>query len=223
MAQQIEASVHIDVISDVVCPWCFLGKRRLDAAVRMVPEIPVRVLFRPFFLDPTIPREGMSRRDYLVGKFGEGALDGIHDQLIAIGEAEGVPYKFDLITRSPNSMNAHRLLRWAAVAGTQPQVLEALFMAYWSWGQDIGDIEVLKTIATVNGFRGEDIERVLKSDEGVKDVLEEVAMAERIGVTGVPTFILNSKHGVVGAQPAEVLANAIRKVAAGGGGDHAKN
>lgn len=96
MAQQVEASVHIDVISDVVCPWCFLGKRRLDAAVRMVPEIPVRVLFRPFFLDPTIPREGMSRRDYLISKFGEGALDGIHDQLIAIGQAEGVPYKFDL-------------------------------------------------------------------------------------------------------------------------------
>jgi predicted DsbA family dithiol-disulfide isomerase len=215
VAQQVEASVHIDVISDVVCPWCFLGKRRLDAAVRMVPDIQVRVMFRPFLLDPTIPREGMSRRDYLVGKFGEGALHGIHDQLIAIGKAEGVPYKFDLITRSPNSMNAHRLLRWAAVAGTQPQVLEALFMAYWSWGQDIGDIEVLKTVAVVNGFRGEDIERVLKSDEGVKDVLEEVAMAERIGVTGVPTFILNSKHGVVGAQPAEVLANAIRKVAAG--------
>jgi predicted DsbA family dithiol-disulfide isomerase len=217
VAQQVEASVHIDVISDVVCPWCFLGKRRLDTAVRMVPDIQVRVMFRPFFLDPSIPREGMSRRDYLVGKFGEGALDGIHDQLIAIGKAEGVPYKFELITRSPHSMNAHRLLRWAAVAGTQPQVLEALFMAYWSWGQDIGDIDVLKTIATVNGFRGEDIERVLKSDEGVKDVLEEVAMAERIGVTGVPTFILNSKHGVVGAQPAEVLANAIRKVAAGGG------
>jgi predicted DsbA family dithiol-disulfide isomerase len=215
VAQQVEASVHIDVISDVVCPWCFLGKRRLDAAVRMVPEIQVRVMFRPFFLDPTIPREGMSRHDYLVGKFGEGALDGIHDQLIAIGKAEGVPYRFDLITRSPNSLNAHRLLRWAAVAGTQPQVLEALFMAYWSWGQDIGDIEVLKTVAIVNGFRGEDIERVLKSDEGVKDVLEEVAMAERIGVTGVPTFILNSKHGVVGAQPADVLANAIRKVAAG--------
>jgi predicted DsbA family dithiol-disulfide isomerase len=215
LAQQVGASVHIDVISDVVCPWCFLGKRRLDAAVRMVPEIQVRVMFRPFFLDPTIPREGMSRHDYLVGKFGEGALDGIHDQLIAIGKAEGVPYRFDLITRSPNSLNAHRLLRWAAVAGTQPQVLEALFMAYWSWGQDIGDIEVLKTVAIVNGFRGEDIERVLKSDEGVKDVLEEVAMAERIGVTGVPTFILNSKHGVVGAQPADVLANAIRKVAAG--------
>jgi predicted DsbA family dithiol-disulfide isomerase len=88
-------------------------------------------------------------------------------------------------------------------------------MAYWSWGQDIGDIDVLTTIAIVNGFRGEDIARVLKSDEGVTDVLEEVAMAERIGVTGVPTFILNSKYGVVGAQPAEVLANAIRKVAAG--------
>jgi predicted DsbA family dithiol-disulfide isomerase len=217
VAQQVAAPVHIDVISDVVCPWCFLGKRRLDAAVRMVPEVPVRVLFRPFFLDPTIPREGMSRRDYLEGKFGKGDLAGIHDQLIAAGKAEGVPYKFELITRSPNSLNAHRLLRWAAVAGTQPQVLEALFMAYWSWGQDIGDIAVLKTIAIVNGFRGEDIERVLKSDEGVTEVRAEVAMAEKMGVSGVPTFIFNNKYGVVGAQPAEVLVNVIRKAAADGG------
>lgn len=217
MAQQVKASVHVDVISDVVCPWCFLGKRRLDAAVKLTPDIAVRVLFRPFFLDPTIPREGMSRHDYLARKFGEGALAGIHDQLIAIGKAEGVPYAFDKITRSPNSLNAHRLLRWAAVAGTQAQVMEALFLAYWSWGQDISDIEVLKTIAIVNGFRGEDIERVLKSDEGTKEVLEEVATAERMGITGVPTFIFNSKYGAVGAQPAEILASLIRKAAADGG------
>lgn len=217
MAQQVKGSVHIDVISDVVCPWCFLGKRRLDAAVKLTPDIPVRVLFRPFFLDPTIPREGMSRRDYLVGKFGETGLDRIHDQLIAAGKAEGVPYAFDKITRSPNSLNAHRLLRWAAVAGTQAQVMEALFLAYWSWGQDISDIGVLKAIAIVNGFRGEDIERVLRSDEGVKEVLAEAEMAQRMGVTGVPTFILNQKYGVVGAQPVKVLADVIRKAAADGG------
>lgn len=213
----MKPSVHIDVISDVVCPWCFLGKRRLDAAVKLTPDIAVRVLFRPFFLDPAIPPEGLNRRDYLAGKFGEGALDGIHGQLTAIGKAEGVPYAFDKITRSPNSLNAHRLLRWAAVAGTQAQVMEALFLAYWSWGQDISDIGVLKAIAIVNGFRGEDIERVLHSDEGVKEVMEEVAMAGRMGVSGVPTFILNQKYGVAGAQPAEVLANVIRKAAADGG------
>lgn len=214
MADQVNQVVHIDVISDVVCPWCFLGKRRLDAAARMVPEIPVRVLFRPFFLDPTIPPEGLDRQAYMKAKFGDRDLSNVHETLIAAGKAEGVPYNFDLIKRSPNSMNAHRLLRWAAMAGVQAQVMEALFMAYWSWGQDISDIEVLKTIAIVNGLRGKDIERVLKSDEGVKEVKDEVAMAGRIGVTGVPTFVFNNKYGVVGAQPATVLADVIRKAAA---------
>jgi predicted DsbA family dithiol-disulfide isomerase len=208
--------IHVDVISDVVCPWCFLGKRRLDAAIKLVPEVQLRVLFRPFFLDPTIPRGGMDRKDYLTRKFGAGNLDGIHDQLIAAGQAEGVPYAFDKITRSPNSMDAHRLLRWAAVTGTQPQVLEALFMAYWSWGQDIGDIDVLKTIAIVNGFRGDDMERLLRSDEGVREVLAEVEMAQQMGITGVPTFIFNSKYGAVGAQPPQVLAELVRKAAAQG-------
>lgn len=216
MAQSTVTVVHVDVISDVVCPWCFLGKRRLDAAIKLVPEVQLRVLFRPFFLDPTIPRGGMDRKDYLTRKFGAGNLDGIHDQLIAAGQAEGVPYAFDKITRSPNSMDAHRLLRWAAVTGTQPQVLEALFLAYWSWGQDIGDIDVLKTIAIVNGFRGDDMERLLRSDEGVREVLAEVEMAQQMGITGVPTFIFNSKYGAVGAQPPQVLAELVRKAAAQG-------
>lgn len=216
MAQQVTGEVHIDVVSDVVCPWCFLGKRRLDAAVRLVPDIPIRVMFRPFFLDATIPREGMDRRGYLVRKFGEERLSTLHDPLIAAGKEEGVPYAFDKITRSPNSLNAHRLLRWAAVAGSQAQVMEALFMAYWSWGQDISNIEVLKTIAIVNGFRGEDIERVLRSDEGVKEVLEEAELAQNMGVNGVPTFIINRKYGVVGAQPPSVLVEVIRKAATDG-------
>jgi predicted DsbA family dithiol-disulfide isomerase len=216
VAQSTVTVVHVDVISDVVCPWCFLGKRRLDAAIKLVPEVQLRVLFRPFFLDPTIPRGGMDRKDYLTRKFGAGNLDGIHDQLIAAGQAEGVPYAFDKITRSPNSMDAHRLLRWAAVTGTQPQVLEALFLAYWSWGQDIGDIDVLKTIAIVNGFRGDDMERLLRSDEGVREVLAEVEMAQQMGITGVPTFIFNSKYGAVGAQPPQVLAELVRKAAAQG-------
>jgi predicted DsbA family dithiol-disulfide isomerase len=216
VAQSTVTVVHVDVISDVVCPWCFLGKRRLDAAIKLVPEVQLRVLFRPFFLDPTIPRGGMDRKDYLTRRFGAGNLDGIHDQLIAAGQAEGVPYAFDKITRSPNSMDAHRLLRWAAVTGTQPQVLEALFLAYWSWGQDIGDIDVLKTIAIVNGFRGDDMERLLRSDEGVREVLAEVEMAQQMGITGVPTFIFNSKYGAVGAQPPQVLAELVRKAAAQG-------
>ena len=207
------AEINIDVVSDVICPWCFLGKRRLDKALALTPDVQARVVFRPFFLDPTIPAEGMDRRTYLVNKFGEERLATLHDPLVAAGKEDDVPYAFDKITRTPNTLNAHRLSRWAFMAGAQRPVMEALFMAYWSWGQDISDIDVLTTIATVHGLRAEDIRRVLESDEDAQNVLEEAQLAQRMGVTGVPTFIFNRKYGMVGAQPVNALAEMIRKVA----------
>ena len=193
--------ISIDVISDVICPWCFLGKRRLDKAIAMVPEIAVEVHFRPFFLDPTIPEAGLDRHAYMAGKFGEERLKTIHDPLIAAGKEDGVPYAFDKITRTPSSMNAHRLVRWAHLIGSQRQVMEALFMAYWSWGKDISDIEVLKTIAIVNGLNGPEIAEELVTDRDKKEILEEAELAQQIGVTGVPTFVVNRTYGAVGAQP----------------------
>ena len=206
--------ISIDVISDVICPWCFLGKRRLDKAIAMVPEIAVEVNFRPFFLDPTIPEAGLDRHAYLAGKFGEERLKTIHDPLIAAGKEDGVPYAFDKITRTPSSMNAHRLVRWAHLIGSQRQVMEALFMAYWSWGKDISDIEVLKTIAIVNGLNGPEIAEELVTDRDKKEILEEAELAQQIGVTGVPTFVVNRTYGAVGAQPVESLVALIKKVAA---------
>ncbi len=206
--------ISIDVISDVICPWCFLGKRRLDKAIAMVPEIAVEVHFRPFFLDPTIPEAGLDRHAYMAGKFGEERLKTIHDPLIAAGKEDGVPYAFDKITRTPSSMNAHRLVRWAHLIGSQRQVMEALFMAYWSWGKDISDIEVLKTIAIVNGLNGPEIAEELATDRDKKEILEEAELAQQIGVTGVPTFVVNRTYGAVGAQPVESLVALIKKVAA---------
>ena len=206
--------ISIDVISDVICPWCFLGKRRLDKAIAMVPEIAVEVHFRPFFLDPTIPEAGLDRHAYMAGKFGEERLKTIHDPLIAAGKEDGVPYAFDKITRTPSSMNAHRLVRWAHLIGSQRQVMEALFMAYWSWGKDISDIEVLKTIAIVNGLNGPEIAEELVTDRDKKEILEEAELAQQIGVTGVPTFVVNRTYGAVGAQPVESLVALIKKVAA---------
>lgn len=208
-------ALRIDVVSDVICPWCFLGKRRLDKALAMVPEVNAEVIFRPFFLDPTIPPDGMDRRAYMVAKFGEERLKTIHDPLIAAGREDGVPYEFGKITRTPNTLNAHRLLRWAQPAGVQASVAEALFMAYWHYGQDVGDPEVLKTIAVINGFKAEQVEELLASTKDVDAVMAEVAQAQEIGVTGVPTFILGSKYGVVGAQSADYLAGVIRKAAEG--------
>ena len=208
------AKLSIDVISDVVCPWCFLGKRRLDKALAMVPEMEAEVNFRPFFLDPTIPAEGLDRREYMVAKFGEERLKTIHDPLIKAGKEEGIAYAFDQIKRTPSSLNAHRLLRWSHLIGSQRTVAEALFTAYWCWGQDVSDIEVLKTIAIVNGLNGPEIAEEMATDRDKKEVFEEAQLAQQIGVTGVPTFVVNRKYGVTGAQSAESLAELFRKVAA---------
>ena len=208
------AKLSIDVISDVVCPWCFLGKRRLDKALAMVPEMEAEVNFRPFFLDPTIPAEGLDRHDYMLAKFGEEQLKTIHDPLTKAGKEEGIAYAFDQIKRTPSSLNAHRLLRWSHLIGSQRTVAEALFTAYWCWGQDVSDIEVLKTIAIVNGLNGPEIAEELATDRDKKEVFEEAQMAQQIGVTGVPTFVVNRKYGVTGAQSSESLAELFRKVAA---------
>jgi predicted DsbA family dithiol-disulfide isomerase len=127
----------------------------------MLPEVKAEVIFRPFFLDPSIPPQGIDRRAYMVAKFGEERLKTIHDPLIAAGRADGVPYEFDKITRTPNTLNAHRLIRWAQQAGQQPGVVEGLFMAYWHFGQDVSDPEVLKTIAVINGINGDDVMALL--------------------------------------------------------------
>jgi predicted DsbA family dithiol-disulfide isomerase len=208
------AKVTVEVVSDVICPWCFLGKRRLDKALAATPDVEVEVVFRPFFLDPTIPADGKDRREYMVAKFGEERLKTIHDPLIKAGLEDDVPFKFDKIIRTPNTLNAHRLINWARADGKQGEIAEALFIAYWRDGRDIGDIDELVDIAKSCGLDGEKVERDLLSDRDAKLIATEVLSAQRMGVTGVPTYIINQRYGVVGAQPAEVLASAIQQVAA---------
>ncbi len=207
-------AISIDVVSDVICPWCFLGKRRLDKAIALLDDIKVEVSWRPFFLDPTIPAEGMSRRTYLENKFGVERLKTIHDPILAAGKADGVPYAFDRITRTPNTGDAHRLIRWSHVGGKQHDVAERLFMAYFNGGLDIGDRVVLAKIAGEAGMDPFEISAKLESDTDVDAVNAEVERAYRMGVTGVPCFIFAQKQGLMGAQSAEVLADAIGKLAA---------
>jgi predicted DsbA family dithiol-disulfide isomerase len=211
---RITSAGRIDVISDVICPWCFLGKRRLDTAIGLLDGITVEVNWRPFFLDPTIPKEGMSRKAYLESKFGAERLKTIHDPLIAAGQADGVPYAFDRITRTPNTMDAHRLIRWSHEGGMQHDVSERLFMAYFSLGLDIGDRVVLAKIAGEAGMDSSEASTQLDSDADVDAVEAEVEHAYRMGVTGVPCFIFAQKQGLMGAQPAKVLADAIGRFAA---------
>lgn len=207
-------AISVDVVSDVICPWCFLGKRRLDKAISLLGDIKVEVNWRPFFLDPTIPAEGMSRKTYLKNKFGAERLKTIHDPILAAGKEDGVPYAFDKITRTPNTMDVHRLIRWSHVDGKQHDLAERLFMAYFSLGLDIGDRAVLAKIAGEAGMDKAAVSAKLHSDEDVDAVSAEVERAYRMGVTGVPCFILAQKQGLMGAQPAEVLADAISKLAA---------
>jgi predicted DsbA family dithiol-disulfide isomerase len=208
-------SVSVDVVSDVACPWCFLGKRRLERAVALLPDLDVAIHWRPYRLDPSIPPEGMDRQHYIMRKFGSReALDAAHARLTELGRAEGINYRFDLITRSADTTNAHRLVRWANEAGLEDAMVERLFAAYFSEGHDIGDTAVLERLAGDVGLQPAAVAMRLASDEDRSVVAAEIDEAYRIGVSGVPTFIIDGRYGIVGAHPAETIAAGIRRVAA---------
>jgi predicted DsbA family dithiol-disulfide isomerase len=206
----------IDVVSDVICPWCFLGKRRLDVALAAMDK-DVFIRWRPYMLDPTIPPQGLDRQQYMLNKFGAERLKTIHDPLIEAGKEIGVPYNFDLITRTPNTLDAHRLIRWAHTVDRQNEMVERLFMAYWSEGKDVGDRDVLAKLAGEAGINAQQIRELLDTEQDVEETKAEIQHATNIGVTGVPTFILAQSYALVGAQSPEVLADAINRVASGEG------
>jgi predicted DsbA family dithiol-disulfide isomerase len=208
------SGMSIDIISDVVCPWCFIGKRRLERALAELPQMRAMITWRPFQLDPTIPVGGLDRALYLKNKFGSMArVEAIHQRLIAAGSAEGVPFQFDKIKRSPNTIDAHRLIRWGRTIGLQNAVVEQLFHRYFVDGFDIGDRKVLCAIAADSGLDGALVGRLLDEGADCSAVAEEIALARQLGVTGVPTFILAGRYAVSGAQPATALVAAIRRAA----------
>lgn len=222
-AKPAPTPLAVDVVSDVVCPWCFVGKRRLEKAIAL-SDVPVSIRWRPFQLDSTIPPEGKSRRDYLIGKFGsEERVQQLFDNLNEAGEREGIAFAFDRITVSPNTLDAHRLIFWADDAGQQDAIVEALFRAYFLEGRDIGDIAVLADIAASAGLDRDAIAARLASEEDRVAVHNEIAGAQLSGVTGVPTYILLNRYAVVGAQPPEQLAEAFAAAAGQlpGSGQHA--
>ncbi len=210
--------ITIDVISDVVCPWCFLGRQRLKAALEMLPELKVEVRWRPFQLDPTLPAEGKECKRYLVEKLGsQSRVNEVHDQLIAIGKEEGIEFDFDAIEVAPNTLDAHRLIRWAGEvsAEVQDRVVGELFSLYFEQGENIGSHEILIEAAEDAGMEYTIIETLLEGDTDSDNVRAEIAVAGQMGVTGVPCFILDKKYAVMGAQSAEAMADAIRQIAEG--------
>lgn len=202
-------TVTIDVVSDAVCPWCFIGKKKLDMAMAATPGVIFDVRWRPYQLDATIPPGGMPRREYMARKFGEDRLPAIHDKLREAGRDVGLAFEFDKIAVSPNTLDAHRLIRWAQSTGAQDAVVERLFSMFFLEGRDIGDAATLAEAAVDVGMEKAVVERLLTGDADADAVREEIAVAQRLGVTGVPFFIFDGRIGVSGAQPPEILQQAI--------------
>lgn len=209
-------SISVDVVSDVVCPWCYIGLKRLDKAIAQ-SGVAVHVNWRPFQLDPTIPAGGKDRREYMLGKFGsEERIREIHARIEPLGEAEGISFAFDAIKVAPNTLDAHRVIRWAGAAGeaVQNRLVRRLFQLNFEEGKNIGDASVLIEAAREAGMDAGVVETLLPTDADTEAVRGEIATASRMGVTGVPCFLLEGKYAVMGAQDAATLADAIRQVAA---------
>lgn len=211
MTEPQRRSIAIDVVSDAVCPWCCIGKRNLEAALADLPELDVEVRWRPYQLDATIPPEGIDRKAYLQRKFGA-RVDEIYNRVKEAGATAGIPFAFEDIERSPNTLDAHRLIRWAASAGAQDAIVERLFRDFFIEGKDIGDREVLLAAARDCGLDPAIVADLLAGEADKESVREEIASAQHIGVTGVPFFILDGKFALPGAQPPDVLKRAIAKV-----------
>jgi predicted DsbA family dithiol-disulfide isomerase len=202
----------IDIVSDVVCPWCYIGKRNLEAALATMPASNVEIRWRPYQLDATIPPEGIARRTYLERKFGA-RVDEIYTRVAAAGREAGLNFAFERIERSPNTLDAHRLIRWAQSAGKQNEVVERLFRRFFIEGRDIGNRAILIETGEEAGLEREVVSGLLDGEADKAAVREEIATAQRLGVTGVPFFIFAGRFGLAGAQPAEVLVSAINKAA----------
>jgi predicted DsbA family dithiol-disulfide isomerase len=206
--------VTIDVVSDVVCPWCFIGKRRLEKALALKPDIPVEVRFHPYFLNPWVPREGMARDEYLTTKFGSpDRYKGIAGRVAQAAAAEGLTYAADKMQRQPNTLDCHRLILWAQAIGKSAQMKQRLMELYFTEGADLSDREVLTKAAADVGLDAAKVRAMLASDADVERVEIAANAAKDAGIDGVPTFIIGGVAAVTGAQAPEVLAQAIEQIA----------
>ncbi len=208
--------VRIDVVSDVVCPWCFIGKHRLEAALALKPDIAVEVHYRPYFLNDWIPREGISREQYLTTKFGSPErYKDIAKRVTAAAAEEGLVYASDKIKSQPNTLDCHRLIRWADAIGKAPAMKQRLMDLYFTEGADLTHADTLVKAAADVGLNAEEVRAALASDKDVEAVEQESQSAKNAGIEGVPCFIFGGRFAVSGAQSPEYLAQAIERMASG--------
>jgi predicted DsbA family dithiol-disulfide isomerase len=206
-------SLTIDIVSDVVCPWCFIGKRRLEAALELYrkhrPDAPApEIVFHPFELNPDLPREGIARADYIAKKFGPRGYSA-HERLTHAGAQLGIAFAFDKIERQPNTLAAHALIEQARLSGVQSEVKEALLKAFFVDGLDLTDEKTLARVVAAAGLDRKEAEAAVGDENLRRAVAEEEEKARAMGVNGVPFFIFNQRLAVEGAQPPEVLLKAM--------------
>jgi predicted DsbA family dithiol-disulfide isomerase len=200
----------IEILSDTVCPWCYIGQKRLKQALAMRPSVTYDLQWRPFRLDPTMPAEGLDRDAYLIAKFGTlERADRNQERVRKAGAEEGIDFRFDRIKRAPNSVNSHRLIRHTQAYGLQEAVVEALYRACFLDGQDVGDIETLADIAATLGLNRADIMNYLAGDADRSQILAEDERARQQGVNGVPCYVIEDRYAVSGAQAPEVFLQII--------------
>jgi predicted DsbA family dithiol-disulfide isomerase len=207
--------VVIDVVSDVVCPWCYVGKHRLEAALALRPDVETEIHWRPYFLDPRVPREGMARVDYLSRKFGsDERIRPAHERLSRLGREEGIEFHFERITWQPNTLDAHRLIGWAEEAGRAGAIVEKILSLFFTEGADLSKRETLLLAAQAGGLDLESVRRDLAGERDVAAVEKAATSAAERGISGVPFFIFNNRFAVAGAQPPDMLAEAMDKTLA---------
>ncbi|PVA08346.1 DsbA family oxidoreductase [Thalassorhabdomicrobium marinisediminis] len=205
--------VKLDIISDPICPWCYIGKTNLDRALEQIPDHPFVIEWHPFQLNPHMPAEGLDRRTYLEAKFGgkEGAVKA-YAPVLEQAEAAGLTINFEDMQRTPNTIDAHRLIHWAGIEGRQSFVVQRLFEAYFRDARDIGAHDVLLDIADGCEMDAAVIGKLLKSDADVDDIRKRDAHSREMGVTSVPTFIVANQHAVPGAQPPEMWVKVMEEI-----------
>jgi predicted DsbA family dithiol-disulfide isomerase len=214
MAEEQTTSVHVEVVSDVVCPWCYIGKRRLEGAAALLPDIDVEVNWRPYFLNPWIPREGIDRQTYLETKFGSvERYSAIAERVATAAAAEGLVYDPGKMNRQPNTLDCHRLILWSRGATDPGRMKQRLMELYFAEGGDLSDPKVLIQAAVDCGMDGDLVRRLLASDADVDRIENEAESAKEAGIDGVPCFIFSGGVIVTGAQSPEYLASAIERVA----------
>ncbi|MGX7744980.1 DsbA family oxidoreductase [Rhodopseudomonas parapalustris] len=207
--------LKIDVVSDVVCPWCYIGKKRIEQAIALAPEVPVELTFRPFFLNPWVPREGIGRDEYLTTKFGSPErYKEIAGRIAETAAQEGLEYHPERVERQPNTIDCHRLIHWADAVGQGPAMKQRLMELYFRDGGDLTDPEVLVQAAADCGLDAVDIRARLATDQDVEEVSAQAQEAAEKGISGVPTYVFMQKYAVSGAQDPTLIARAIRKLSA---------